>query len=120
MNKKPTIISGSFNSFGYVLRKNSRIFYAAGNCPHDSQSYLGTTREGDNFVKGNISILGPALGFLSIEQIGESCKVVAKRMVERPDLYDLPENPLGYELGKVAFSASLNPMKAAYKCGALT
>lgn len=120
MHKKPTIITGSCNSFGYVLRKNGHIFYAAGNCPHESQSYIGIVKQGREFVKSNISVLGEHFGLLSREELELRCKNTVEHIVEKPELYGLPENPLGYVMGEVAFSANLNPMEAAFKCGALT
>jgi hypothetical protein len=108
-------LTGAYNEYGYVVRKNSRVIYAAGNSPYESQTYRFSRHGGyGSIVKDPIP---EDANVESLEEIEHGCKVVLSDMAEHPELYDLKGE---YEAGKVLYSKTLNPLEEAYKCGALT
>ena len=107
-------LSGSYNKYGYVVRKNSRVIYAAGNSPYESQIY-GFSRHGGygSIVKDPIP---EDANVYSLEVIGTLCANALVDMCDRPELYGLKGE---HEAGKALYSKTLNPLEEAYKCGAL-
>lgn len=108
-------LTGSFNEYGYVIRKNSRVVYAAGNSPFESQTYAFSRHGGyGSIVKDPIP---ENANVYSLEVIGTLCANALVDMCDRPELYGLKGE---YEAGKASYSKGLNPLEEAYKCGALT
>lgn len=108
-------LTGAFNEYGYVIRKNSRVIYAAGNSPYESQSY-GFSRQGGygSIVKDPIP---EDANVYSLEVIGTLCATTLVDVCDHPELYGLKGE---CEAGKALYSKALNPLEEAYKCGALT
>ena len=108
-------LNAQYNEYGYVIFKNSRAIYAAGNSPYESQAYVGSRHSG---YKGAAKDAIPeGASVLSLEAIAIDCKTTLASMCDRPDLYKLKGE---YEEGSAKFSSSLNPLEQAYKCGALS
>lgn len=120
-------LTGSYNEYGYVIRKNSRVIYAAGNSPSESQIYIGIREfkkdtyhtDGRRYRKGHLlrEPIPEDANVYSLEVIGTLCANALTDMCDRPELYGLKGE---YEAGKASYSKNLNPLEEAYKCGALT
>lgn len=114
--KKVARISGSYNEYGYVIRKNSKAIYAAGNGAHGSQDYLYSP----DFKLEPIPEEAIGETVYPLWKIELFCKEMVFQMSTHPELYDLKGTAEGYAIGKTTYSKELNPLRAAYECGALT
>ena len=112
-------LNAQYNEYGYVIFKNSRAIYAAGNSPYESQAYVGSRHSG---YKGAAKDAIPEGAYvLSLEAIAKYCESTLTEMCDYPERWDWKlKEGVEYKLGSVKFSRHLNPLEQAYNCGALT
>lgn len=104
-------LTAQYNEYGYVIRKNSRVIYAAGNGAQGSQDYIGIHER--TLQKESIPEDASVFPLWKIEKF---CEGMIREISSRPELHNLKGE---YQAGEVLYSKDLNPLEEAYKCGAL-
>jgi hypothetical protein len=113
-------LTGSYNEYGYVVRKNGRTIYAAGNSPYGSQTYIGSKLVCNGSLV-SLEAIPEGSDVLDIKTISRYCENTITEMHDYPHLWGLKlKKGNEYEIGSVEFAKDLNPLAAAYQCGALT
>jgi hypothetical protein len=110
------ILTGSYNEYGYVIRKKSRIIYAAGNCQGDSQAYIGSMVDKKGTYQ-KTPLDEDDVNILLLEEIQTFCNWMIEEMCRHPDWHNLKDE---CTKGSISYAKDLNPLEAAHKCRALT
>ena len=110
------ILTGVYNEYGYVIRKNGRVIYAAGNHWGDSQDYVGIYVGADDGLSIRMPLLEDA-DVYSVEEIRRLCIESLMEACEYPTRYGIRGK---HKCKEVVYDKDLNPLEAAYKCGSLT
>jgi len=100
---KEAVITGLYNELGYVVRKNGRAIYAAGNNPYESQDYL-------NAEDG-----------VGVEKIAEFCADTIEGILSDPSLWEdvVKAQSIAMKNGGTKYSKSLKPREVAVQTGDL-
>ena len=100
---KEAVITGVYNELGYVVRKNGRAIYAAGNNPYESQDYL-SAEDG-----------------VGVEKMAHFCGSTVAEIVEAPWLWRdiIEDQSITLRNGGTKHSKSLKPKKVAAQTGDL-
>ena len=109
-----SIITGSYNEYGYVIYQNGTPKYAAGNCPTDSQTYIGIEEGEPEFF--HLQPLGDTADLLSLEEIKGYCESTLEEACEYPERYKLRGDNTA---GKIRYAPKMIPLGMAYRCGTL-